>query len=560
MKKITILLLVTCCVAFSLTAQSTNLQPLVDHLSAILKKEVKVDKDIIRQSLAWEPATPWKMSIAVETGNGKKTVIEKYQFNLSDFNAYLVSRQSKDSYQGVSCRTEKNNDYIEYWEDGAKGSYTNSFLLYFNDVNDADAFAKDFKEAIPLAQDLWNKSIQLPESLTDLQNYLSKQVGNVDYDGEQIKQNLIPDAKIADRASLEVTEDGKSNQNIERFDFSWGDLNPLDISFKTSGSKVYVNFETRRNIRYVQNFSNGEPGGFDNGFRVYVKSPDDAKIFVKAAEKIIPAGEKAIQARSPKVSTFPAALTALNEQLKVFSDKKEKVEQSFSDNCLSSLKVKTTNMKEGESTSTSYQFNWADINPGSVELKISGSGIIVRLAVQQKQNLIALTADGVLQKYTDDLDIQFGDVESARAAQQILTQLIPLCPQATTAAQTPDWMIGALADMPSLKSEVVVALKRREVGKDCGWTLSITNVSEKKGGSEEVWEFDLDRMDSAETKFEVSGKSITLRVPSKFNEKIIKYYKDGKQSFVNKITIPVDSIEKAKSMTQTMKAMIDGCK
>lgn len=557
MKKRITLSLLLCSFVFFAHAQTAGL---TEQLTAILKKEVKVDKDVIRQNITWAPDAPWKMNITVEKNNGKKTVNERYQFNLADFNPYLITRQSKDSYQGVSCRTEKSNNYIEYWEDGKQSGYVNNFLLYFNDVNDADAFAQKLKEAIPLAQDLWNKSIQLPDGLPALQDFLAKRVVNIDIDGATIKQRLTPDTKITDRVSLEVEEGGKSKAVTSRYDFSWGDLNALDISFKTSGNKVFVNFETRRNIRYVQTFENGEPDGFDNGFRILVKSPDDAKIIVKAAEKLIPEGEKAIQARLPKVTSFATAIAALNGELKIFTTKNEKVEQAFSEQCIATFKVKNMPVKEGESTESAFLFNWADMNATSVDYKISGNSVTVRIATMSKQNLIAENEKGTLKRYNNDLDLQFGDVESGRRAQHIITQLIPLCPQTNATAQTGDWMVTALSDMPTLKSEVVVALKRKETGKDCSWTLSITNVSDKKGGSEEIWEFDLNRMDSAETKFEVSGKDISLKVPAKYNEKIIKYYKDGKQSFVNKVTIPVDTIEKAKTMAQTMKVLIDGCR
>lgn len=558
MLKTTTILFITSLLAVALSAQG-SLETSAGKMKSLLGKEVKVNKESVQQSLTWESATPWKMMLEIKTNNGKKEVSERFQFNLADFNPYLVSRQSKDSYQGVSCRTEKNNNYIEHWEDGKQSGYTNDFLVYFNDVNDADAFAAAIKEAIPAAQDLFNKSIQLPEDFAGLMDVLVKSTGNIDVDGSQIVQLLTPDTKITDRATLEVTEAGKGKQDIQRFDFSWGDLNALDVSFKTSGNKVYVNFETRRNMRFVQTFKNGEMDGFDDGFKIYVKSPDDAKKLVKAAEKIIPLGEKAIQARLPKVTNFAAGIDLLNKQLSVFSTRNEKITQSFSNNCVSEFIVKTAPVKEGKSTETHYTFNWADINAGAIDLKISGNGATVRSTVQNKKDLVAIMQEGVLQKYTDNVEIEFGDVESARSAQQIITQLIPLCPQTAVTARDADWITGALADMPGLKSEMVVALKRKDAGNNCDWVLSVTNISDKKGGSEETWEFSLDRMDASQTEFEVSGKSITVKVPAKFNEKVIKYYKDGKQSFVNKVVIPVDTIEKAKTVAETMKAMMKGC-
>lgn len=233
MFKTTFILFIISLLSTTLSAQG-NLETSAGKMKTLLSKEVKVNKDAVQQSLTWESATPWKMMLEIKTNNGKKEVSERFQFNLADFNPYLVSRQSKDAFQGVSCRTEKNNNYIEHWEDSKQSGYTNSFLVYFNDVNDADAFAAAIKEAIPAAQDLFNKSIQLPDDFAGLMGVLTKSTGTIDVDGGQIIQHLLQDPKISDRASLDVTESGKSKQDIERYDFSWGDLNALDVSDRKS--------------------------------------------------------------------------------------------------------------------------------------------------------------------------------------------------------------------------------------------------------------------------------------------------------------------------------------
>jgi len=159
--------------------------------------------------------------------------------------------------------------------------------------------------------------------------------------------------------------------------------------------------------------------------------------------------------------------------------------------------------------------------------------------------------------YADDIEIPVGSVEAARMVQHILPQLIALCPQQVQ-PETFDWLAGALADMPSLKARQVVSLKRADTGKDCSWVLTSTTISEKKS-VEEVFEFDLDRLDAKAVKFDAKGKNIELVLPTRFNEKVVKHYKDGKQDFTNKIEIPLDSIEKAKKAAKTVQDLIERC-
>jgi hypothetical protein len=171
--------------------------------------------------------------------------------------------------------------------------------------------------------------------------------------------------------------------------------------------------------------------------------------------------------------------------------------------------------------------------------------------------MVAVKNNGVQANYEKKVAFTAPNIESARAIHALLPQIIALVPTQVVAAETSTWLISALADMPTLKNTTQVTLKQGATS--CAWILTVVTTSEKKQ-EEEIWEFELERVDIADIKFNVSGKNIEVVIPAKLKEKVFKYYDDGKQSFVNSIEIPVDSISKAKKVVKTFQSMGEGCK
>jgi hypothetical protein len=544
-------------VALSCPAQST-LTAQLEQLNGLMKPVIMIDKDEISQQLRWDSTAPWRVRFEVQTGNSKSQKSERYEVNLGDFNPFLVTRQSKDKYQGVQCRTEKENNFIGYWEDGKQGNYRNTLMMYFPDASTADEAVKILKTLARDAKEQWEKSLRIPDGLAATFDFVAQQITSVETGDKTVKQSLEHDPTFPDRAVLKSEIVGKSTTESERLAWSWGDLNHLNVVFKTSGKQLYVEMETRRKQKFVEAFKNDQPNGYDDALRILVRDPDAGKVLVRALEKIIPLGEKELTARLSKVATFADGIKLLGEQTQPFSANKYRYEQQFKPECLTTYTITRAKEEGGEKEETLRRFHFADLHPNTVELEISSREIIVGAGTAQKANLIETQRTGeTAASYTDDFEIPAGSIESARMIQHLLPQLIALCPQQVQ-PETFDWLTGALGDMPSLKERYVVSLKRAEADKECSWVLTATTISEKKS-VEDVYEFDLDRLDPKGVKFEAKGKNIGLVLPMRFGEKVVKHYKAGKQDFTNKIEIPLDSIEKAKKAAKTVQDLAQKC-
>ncbi len=543
---------------FSNVHAQSELTGLLQKMSDALKPTIEVSKEQVNQQMVWDEKTPWKVVLTIETAGKKDKSTERFEFNLADFNAYQVSRQSKEAYQGVKCATDRDRNYIAHWEDNEKQGYESDFLVYLKDASGADEFVKNFKAAIPLAQTAFNATIQLPADLDGLKNYLATRIVTVADDEEKLVQNLTFDKNIADRAVLNTERSGSKDAVTDVLEWCWGDLNANGIELRTKGDNVSVEVDTRRGIRFVTATQNGQPKGYRKDIAFAAATPDDAKMIIKALEKIIPLGEKALEARVPKVNSLSEGIQLLHAQLAPVTAKGERVEQALSGDANATLKRKEIDEEDKENNrDIVYEWFMGDLDPSSVDLEIGSNKISISTKTLKKSRLIAVKTNGEQSNYDDEIELEFANIEAARIANAALPQIIKLVPAQDIKAETADWAVAALADMPTLKAQQTVTLKK---GADnCNWTLTVITNSEKKN-LEETYEFELARVDVGAIEFEVSGKDIQMELPAKHKEKVFKYYKDGKQSFVNAISFPVDSIEKAKKMEKTMKSLVEGCK
>ena len=551
------LIAIFCAFALHLNAQ-TELIPILQKMNELLKPTVEVDKEVVTQQMIWDDKTPWKIVLSVETAGKKDKITERYEFNLADFNTYLVSRQSKDKFQGVECGTDRDRKYIGYWENNEKGSYKNEFLVYLKDASSADEFVKQFKLAIPLAQTAWNATVQIPETMEGIKTFLAEKIVTVASKDEKLTQTLSFDKNIADRAILttELSGDGDAETNV--FEWCWGDLNANSIELQSKGEEVAVEIETRRKIRYITAAENGNFKAYRKDISFAANTPDDAKMLIKALEKIIPMGEKALESRIPKINSLSEGIQLLNQQLVPVKSKEMRIEQVISGDANAILNRKEIDEEEKENSKTLvYEWFMGDLDPNSVDLNIGSNKISITTKTLKNSKLVGAKNNDVQANYDNEIELDFANIEAARIANAALPQIIALVPKADIKAESADWVIASLADMPSLKSQYNVTLKKN--GSDCNWTLVLVTISEKKT-TEETWEFELNRVDASALEFEVSGKTISVELPAKHKEKVFKYYKDGKQSFVSSVSFPTDSIEKAKKMEKTLKELVAGCK
>lgn len=553
----TTLIALFCSLSLFASAQ-TELVTALQKMSELVKPTVEADKETIVQQMTWDDKSPWRVTLSIETTTKKDKFTERYEFNLADFNPYLVTRKSQDKYQGVECGTDRDRKYISYWENNEKSAYQYKLLAYFKDANAADEFVKQFKAAIPLAQTAWNATVLIPESLVDIRKFLAEKIVTVTSDDEKLVQTLRFDDKTADRAILTMEESGSGEARTDVYEWCWGDLDANSIELKAKGEEVAVEVETRRDIRFVTHSQNGNFKGYRKDLVFGANSPDEAKIIIKALEKIIPLGEKALEARVPQINSLADGIQLLNAQLTPITSKGLRIEQALTGSTDAKLVRKEID-EEDKENNENLAFEWfmGDLDPNGVSLNISSGKISISAQTLKKDKLVACQNNGEAANYDNEVTLEFANIEAARLANAALPQIIALVPKTEIKPETADWVISAAADMPSFKGKQAVTFKKSDNG--CTWTLVLVTTTDKKT-QEETWEFDLNRIDPNAVEFVVSGKNINLELPAKYKEKVFKYYRDGKQSFVNSIRFPVDSIAKAKQMEKTWKSLVENCK
>jgi hypothetical protein len=78
------------------------------------------------------------------------------------------------------------------------------------------------------------------------------------------------------------------------------------------------------------------------------------------------------------------------------------------------VKYNRVSIKGSASSEEIFEFNFADINPTTVEVQVKGKWLYVKFETNFKAKIISAYKDGKIQAYASSLEIAIKDVESSR--------------------------------------------------------------------------------------------------------------------------------------------------
>ena len=248
---------------------------------------------------------------------------------------------------------------------------------------------------------------------------------------------------------------------------------------------------------------------------------------------------------------------AMNEQLDKVDVGTKSIKQNFSSTCVTTLHV-----EEGSSSETDiflYKFNFSDINPSSVNYKISKSKMQVEFETNAKEKLIKKVQNGEQQAYINKLLLDCKGTEQARMLIHTLKALVDQC----KSEQSEINLKGTEAKVDWLKENIKeVSLGKKVLQQSFSGTDERTKFEFKQvsvsgsSSSEVLYVFNATDIDQASINFKISGKNLSIEVKSNQRAKIFKSYKDGGVvNYENEFEIYFDEIETAKSAIQVLKGL-----
>ncbi len=359
---------------------------------------------------------------------------------------------------------------------------------------------------------------------------------------------------------LNTDKKGKTEQVRSTIDLA--DLDPASLKFKTSGSIVVINMETRQAQKLVPVQKNDVADGFVHKVTVKMNNIDVARSFIDVLKE---EAEKCYSA-SIKEITMNGAIEWLKNNIGLSVSKGTRYQQSFSPGekvHLIKYAVTSTDPK-GLVQKLNYDFSLNDIDPEKINLETDGKTFSIELPACGNNNYFRLTREGNEVSYTKSMRLFSDDFNQARTIYLNLLYLaknvaIPEQIQWSSYAQALGYVAENLSELmvSGAKVEQQFGFEDQNTGKV--W-LNVKKTDGKGVLTESKMLFYLaDCM--PEVPIETTSKNIILHLSVLGKNKYIKTI-SGETSlpYDNSLDIYVLDLDKARELSHALKYAIENSK
>ena len=531
--------------------QSASLSATLDELSSHIQT-VETERERYEQSLTYDAGKPWRIEITVDEVERKRERRERtsYAFNLADIDPRAIKIETDEEEQLVILRCQKRRDFIRVTDDDGDVDYASELELHSSKIDQAKTIQSLFQEAARLGEQAWTDVFEPGETLTELSGWLQQNLKDVRLSESTWQVSWTPDGERPDLVTLNL-DDGDDERHS--YQFSLADLAKNGVELDVRGEEVNLELETINGQKLVRVKRDEELEDYEDEISIPVESIERARRSLQVFELALPLARAARDQRLTVPSELDAILPALVSTLTPVSRPDEQFDLSLSPDVPATLQITVTDADDGESETSRYLFDYADLNPARVELEARGEALNVVATTKDKKDFIQVFEEDEDPEFTDELTLPVADVETAYRVQKLLVAAIEAAQNLPISAGTMTELAEDLSAAADEDGEQT--LSRGE--DDCKWELR--NVDTDRGGEETLYQFNLYDLDNREIAYEVSGDKIYLELVTRRGEEVINVYEDGEPSFTDEVRLRFASLAAAKRARQTVIQSIEAC-
>lgn len=539
----------------ALHAQQAEFNQLFDELTTAVGT-VETSKYKYEPELLFENTSVIKYSYTQTSLKGSVNAYG-YELNIADIDGYTVRESTERDLIVVNLKIKNSQKLIKTFEDQEVKSYTNELQIVAKNIDNARNIREIIEKAIPIAEEIMLNKLSL-NGYEEMLSWLESNVKDANYSDESYAQSLQRDPKYKGKVNLSIVETGRSSEQND-YSFNLADINVNTVKFDISGSEFGLEFETKRKHNLIKYANDGESKPFINDIILKTNNVEEARDLLTVMTLIIPLAEKEVEASFPTFNTKEDALAAVSSGTKTLVYGDDTYEQTFNSDCLAEYVI--TEISESKSEKKQHNFNWIDINDKVIDYDISGSKMYIELITNKKQKLMKVLEDGELEPYDESFKLYCEDAENARRLQYAIKKSIELCRQgyqplvpSTGLKAKIDWLKGAVGEVREGDETYNQTLSLVSDGDLTKFKFTKMEIDEK-GSTEYIYELNFADLNERNIDFDISSRSISVKLETNFKEKIIKYYKDGEiQNYEDEFTIHAKNVEESRNI---IKAFVD---
>ena len=391
-----------------------------EALAAYLKEnltDAARGEDRTEQTLTFDEKYPDRVFIETESFDEKGTEGKTdYAFSLGDLQPRTQKPEVKKGAVTLELKTEGGRNFIKTTDENGEVKFTDAAILYFESPEKAMLYADATEAAAKAAKAKIAERSVPPTDYAAARTELQNLIGEATYKGDKVSQNLNfeNDLVTLDRSTF----DDKGGEEKEFYLFDFGDFKKLvkaefsndygSIEIKTDGSK--------NDFVYVE--EDGEQKNYSDEIVFYTSDVETLRRIETLLPFLIENAPKEIAVLTP--DEFFGTLTDADSP--DFDQTAER--DTGTDDC----KVKITQTEQGKKTDEAVlTFNLDDLDPKSVELKISGKEVAVVAETRGREKIIQVYENGEDLEYADEIVLRVSDIATGKRIRASLAELISGC-------------------------------------------------------------------------------------------------------------------------------------
>lgn len=537
--------------------QFNSLKDASDWLSKNIS-EVNTGTDQYAQAITYDAAKPYLLTYT-QTKTDSKAVTFTYDFNIDDINKNAISIAVSGNTIKVKLGTKGNQRLIKVLKNNEIQSYDIDIEILFDDLDKARNTINALNVAISKTKPTVPTFKSSNEALDKMNGWLAtSSIGLNKYTQTIAFEPTNPDKYIF---SINTT-DAKAKVDENKYELYIFDIDANIVNVGTSGKDAQITISTKNKLKYIKTFKNNNQQSYDNEMTLHAPDIESARMAAEAVRFIV-----------GKLVYEPDAYKSITEALSWLKDGvysgisgtsqiDQKVEYVATEPYYTTFTSKLTDSK-GVAKEESYSFYPYTLDAKLCKVSVSGKNVTLEIKSKEKTKFIKASKNGEVQNYTGNFEIEFADAFDAREALASLTYIIDKSTTKTKAwtdkTSAANFVINALKDLSVGKRQVKQKLETTG-GDQCKLTYNITNVDEKGISTEEIFEFNLLDINKTKSVIGVDGKSITLKLEIKNQDKLVKYYKTSKlQNYASSVEFVFDDYDMARLVQDALVYLVTEC-
>ena len=412
-----------------------------------------------------------------------------------------------------------------------------------------------------VALTFFSAKAQSPE-LNAMNTTLQKAIGPVQASSKtyEAKYAFVPPAVIQYTYD-EI--DSKGNRVNYKYEVNVADLDPYAVRELTQKDLINVVLAVKNKQKLVKVYRNDEVQPYDDQALIIAKDIENARQISEAIKKAIPSAEKVMAGRL-KLSGYDAMVNWLAANVKDVTIGTKSFKQTLvKEDKVGTVKLTITEADAKTSIQETYTFNLADINPNRINYKITGNRFGVEFETLQDNKFIAVTRNGEVKPFTNDLVINSNSVDEARDLKTVLALAAPLAIDKVKAdIPSPASEKDALAKLSSLTTNITIGTKEISQSIEATCLCQFTQVEkDPKSSTKNVYRFNWMDVNAIGSTIEVSGDRMFLEIKTNEGKKLIMDTENEKfKGYDNAIRMYMPNVENARRAKVAVDKAVEKCK